>query len=97
MATRKKSQKVRHPLAKGTTVGVRLGEQDLADLVECAALESQARNEIVHEATLLRELGMQPVRDRLAELRKHALRSGADRREAERREAERRQPAVASR
>jgi len=65
---RRKSQK-RHPLAKGPPVGVRLNEQEMADLTECASLEGRHRNEIVHESTLLRDLGMPRVRERLAELK----------------------------
>jgi len=66
---RRKSKKTRHPLAKETTIGVRLTDQDEADLTECARLESEFRGEIVHEASLFRELGMPRVRERLAELR----------------------------
>jgi hypothetical protein len=66
MASRK-SRKSKH--AKVTTVGVRLSEQDEKDLTECARLESDARGELVHEATLLRDLGMPKVRERLQQLR----------------------------
>ena len=68
MATRK-AKKSRHPMAKGPIVGVRLNDQDMADLTECAALESERRREIVHESALLRELGMPQIRTRLAELK----------------------------
>lgn len=70
---RRKAKKSKHPLAKGTTVGVRLGEKDEAALIECARLESEARGEIVHEATLLRDLGMPRVHKRLAELKAQQL------------------------
>lgn len=84
MASRK-SKKPKHPLAKGRTIGVRLNEQDDKDLTDCAQLETEARAEIVHEATLLRDLGMPKVRERLAELREPAVRSEEDRRSGERR------------
>lgn len=86
MATRKK-KKPQHPLAFVTTVGVRLNERDMADLAECAEREGKLRNEVVHESTLLRELGMPVVRARLAELRQPVVRSDEDRRSGEERRA----------
>lgn len=66
----RKSKKQRNPLAKdGMTVGIRLSKQEEADLIECARLEGEHQGKIVHEAPLLRELGMPRVRERLAELR----------------------------
>lgn len=79
----RKSKKSKHPLAKGRTIGVRLNEQDERDLTDCAQLESDSRGAIVHEATLLRDLGMPKVRERLAELRAPALRSPTPRRSGE--------------
>jgi len=64
----RKSKKPKHPFAKGTTIGVRLGDLEEKDLIECARRESQARGQVVHEATLLRDLGMPRVRERLIEL-----------------------------
>lgn len=65
----RKSKKSKHPLAKGKTVGVRLNERDEAALTKCAQLESEYQEKIVHEATLLRDLGMPRVHERLAELK----------------------------
>lgn len=79
MGSRKRRGKS-HPHAKGTTVGVRLSEQDVAALAECARLESEQRNAIVHESALLRELGMPQVLVRLRELSEPALRATEDRR-----------------
>lgn len=79
---RHKRKKAKHPFAKGPIVGVRLNEQDMASLAECAKLESEKRQAIVHESALLRELGMPQVIARLRELREPALRSAEDRRQA---------------
>lgn len=69
MASRK-SKKTKHRLAKdGMVVGVRLSQDEERDLIECARLESESQGKIVHEATLLRELGMPRVRELLAELK----------------------------
>lgn len=76
MANRKKK---RHPLAKGPIVGVRLNDEDMATLEECARLESEQRREIVHESQLLRELGMPQIRARLAELRSLSAQADGDR------------------
>lgn len=86
MASRK-SKKPKHPLAKGRTIGVRLNEKDEKDLTDCARLDGEARGELVHEATLLRDLGMPKIRERLAELRAPAVRAPEDRRSGEERRA----------
>ena len=57
----------KNALAKTRTVGVRLSEQDFADLTKAAEQESQRRRELVHEAVLLRELALPRVRELLAQ------------------------------
>lgn len=82
--------------SKGNFVKVALNDGDAAALRECARREAEARRVPENElgaATLLRELGMPRVHERLAELRQQAPRSGEDRREGERRSDERRAPA----
>lgn len=90
MAARKAKKKSPHPLAFVTTVGVRLNRADSDDLTECARLEGELRNEIVHEATLYRELGIPAVRARLKELQTQSVRAEDDRRTGD----ERRAPAL---
>ena len=53
-------------LVKREAVRVRLTEADHRDLTEAAKRESQRRGEIVGNATLLRELGMEGVRQIIA-------------------------------
>lgn len=81
--------------SKGNFVKVALNDGDAAALRECARREAEARKVPENElgaATLLRELGMPRVHERLAELKQQAARSGEDRRGGERRAEERRQP-----
>lgn len=65
----RKVKKSKHPQAKGPIVGVRLTQQDMDDVTECARLESERRGEIVHESALLRELSMPRVRELLTILK----------------------------
>jgi hypothetical protein len=51
---------------KSKTVQVRLNPRDWAALTKAARLESEQRHEIVGESTLVREIVMPVVRDRLA-------------------------------
>lgn len=54
-------------LVKKEILGVRLGKAERAELERAAKLASQKRGEIVWPSTLLREIGMQRVRELLAE------------------------------
>ncbi len=54
--------------AKTKTVGVRLTAQEFAELTKAAEHETQRRRAIVHEATLLRELAMPPLRELLRQV-----------------------------
>lgn len=72
---------------------VLLSTEDGAALRELARLERDARKDPeVGAGTLLRELGMPRVHERLAELKAHSVRSGEDRRGGERRTDDRRHP-----
>jgi hypothetical protein len=53
-------------LVKKQRIAIRLSRQEAADLEQAAKLESQRRGEIVGEGTLMRELAMPLVRERLA-------------------------------